>query len=180
MHHGPCCCSHPSLQQSRAQQCCVFFRFFPSETQNSSEYACAKSLLAGNDLEGCLEMVEGLLKRTIARVGQEDSLNAALGPLYYLYGTTLLYTVEDSTDMAAMMGPEDREAATEAMEADKEIAWQNLESSRTIIENFLEQCKLEEDSRKNVSLDLSMVFNRLGDLSRHNGHFKVRLLSCVE
>ena len=130
----------------------------------------AKSLLDSN-LEETLSLVEGLLKSAIES-NNEDSLHPSLGPLYYLYGTTLLYIVEESTETAGMMAPEDQQTSAEESEVDKEAAWENLESARTIIEKIVSEHELKEELKKMIELDLALVYSRLGDLAKANGHFK--------
>ena len=77
-------------------------------TQTSPSFLTAKSLLANNDMDSCLTLVMSLLASTRAEC-KDDDLSPSLGPLYYLYGTALLYTVEDKTDEVAAMSPDDQE-----------------------------------------------------------------------
>lgn len=63
-------------------------------TRSSDLYETAKSLLNEDAFESALSLIETGLS-TLASLGI-DELHPALGPLYYLYGTTLLYSVEES------------------------------------------------------------------------------------
>mmetsp|Transcript_11755 Transcript_11755/g.24210 ORF Transcript_11755/g.24210 Transcript_11755/m.24210 type:complete len:538 (+) Transcript_11755:160-1773(+) len=71
----------------------------------------------------------------------DNECHEALAPLYYLYGTTLLYSVEESDDM---MNHQQQQAATggggegagmpsEEMAEDIQIAWENLDLARSIM-----------------------------------------------
>jgi len=91
-------------------------------TKASEGYVTAKSLLNTN-MEETLNMVEGLLKSSI-ELSSNDPLHPTLGPLYYLYGTALLYVVEESTETAGMMGPEDQqEVRREGMANDNDATF---------------------------------------------------------
>ncbi len=43
------------------------------QTQSSDSYKEAKSLLASNDLQGCMDMTEGMLKSTLDAVQADDN-----------------------------------------------------------------------------------------------------------
>lgn len=140
-------------------------------TQTSETFVSAKALLAANDMEGCMSLVEGMIKSTL-EAHQNDELAPALGPLYYLYGTTLLYTVEDSTDAIESMNPEDQEEARAGIEEDKEIAWQNLDTARNLVEKIIAEGKADGEMAKSLNLDLAMIHVRLADCSKNNGRFR--------
>jgi len=137
-----------------------------------------------------------------------------MAPFYYLYGTTLLYSIEESPDQGGdqnvtnlttttatttttaaaaagggvgVDGSGEEEAAAAAAVApnngsdeDMEIAWENLESARAILEKMVQEHKQEggvpendDDGKKKkkLLLDLAQVHLREGDLERLNGRF---------
>ena len=72
--------------------------------KHSPSYQTAKSHLSAGDLDIVLTLVEAQIASTCEALGKdvkEDDLDMheALCPLYYLYGTTLLYLVEESESM---------------------------------------------------------------------------------
>ena len=87
----------------------------PTYLTARSSRACdvSRRLLAGGHLEEALETVEMALEmgRRILEAGSGEGgdvdveLHESLGPLYYLYGTTLLYSVEESDAMMAAGAP---------------------------------------------------------------------------
>jgi hypothetical protein len=89
-----------------------------------------------------------------------------MAPLYYLYGTILLHSFEESTDVAAMnQGGDDEEDLD-----DLQIAWENLETARRITQLIVDNATT---SIPEIQLDLSRIHLRLGDLARANGqHFQ--------
>jgi hypothetical protein len=77
-------------------------------TKHSPSYTAAKSKLSSGELDECLSLIEGQLadvKSSLVavdddKVGNDElELHEALCPLYYLYGTTLLYLVEENESM---------------------------------------------------------------------------------
>eukprot|EP00562_Extubocellulus_spinifer_P005715 CAMPEP_0178532616 /NCGR_PEP_ID=MMETSP0696-20121128/34060_1 /TAXON_ID=265572 /ORGANISM="Extubocellulus spinifer, Strain CCMP396" /LENGTH=681 /DNA_ID=CAMNT_0020164607 /DNA_START=95 /DNA_END=2140 /DNA_ORIENTATION=+ len=131
------------------------------ETTRSSPiyYSQPKSLLNEGRFEEALQLIESTmieLRSRIARGGgseeegqgeeagaadADNECHEALAPLYYLYGTTLLYSVEESDDM---MNHQQQQAATggggegagmpsEEMAEDIQIAWENLDLARSIM-----------------------------------------------
>eukprot|EP00584_Thalassiosira_punctigera_P009204 CAMPEP_0172533800 /NCGR_PEP_ID=MMETSP1067-20121228/6380_1 /TAXON_ID=265564 ORGANISM="Thalassiosira punctigera, Strain Tpunct2005C2" /NCGR_SAMPLE_ID=MMETSP1067 /ASSEMBLY_ACC=CAM_ASM_000444 /LENGTH=575 /DNA_ID=CAMNT_0013318497 /DNA_START=84 /DNA_END=1811 /DNA_ORIENTATION=+ len=82
-------------------------------TKRSKAYALSKQLLASGSLDDALstlEMTLQLSRKMLANStklenddggGDEIELHESLAPLYYLYGTTLLYSVEESDVMMA-------------------------------------------------------------------------------
>lgn len=78
-------------------------------TKHSPSYTAAKSKLSSGELDECLSLIEGQLavvKSSLVAVdddkvddNDELELHEALCPLYYLYGTTLLYLVEENESM---------------------------------------------------------------------------------
>ena len=101
-------------------------------------------------------------------------LQESLAPLYYLYGTTLLYSVEESDVMMAKGGgnaaadvelepvePRGEEEGEEAAVAvdpaeDLQIAWENLDLARSIVSRFVEDDNpLTPEQRTDLLLDLT-------------------------
>lgn len=80
-------------------------------TKHSSAYKAAKTHLSSGDLDTCLSLVEAQLVELKGLIGASSSneaanqddddadLHEALCPLHYLYGTTLLYLVEENESM---------------------------------------------------------------------------------
>ena len=150
-----------------------------TSTKTSDAYTTSKALLAAGEFETALETIETALGSVLSSLPESENneLHPALAPLYYLYGTTLLYSVEESGD--AMMPTAGNEqvsnnpsaaagaAPTEEQAEDIQIAWENLESARTVLENL----HAENSSSSMYALDLAQVYHRLGDLSKGNGNY---------
>ena len=174
----------------------------PSYTtsEKCESYILAKQLLNNDNFEEALTIIEEELIRTTAEIRAnlgltdpattnadletEIELHEALAPLHYLYGTTLLYSLEeakgDGNDAGAMMTEAGAVAATTTTPAaadptnpwahlsaqseansgdnnnnnnnnaagsddavataeDIQIAWENLEAARMIVEKMLLQ-----------------------------------------
>ena len=134
-------------------------------------------LLQEGDFESALATIEDGLKSTLEDLppSEDTQLHESLCPFYYLYGSTLLYSIEESNDPNQQMtkpgegnegadgGGEEAAAPTE----DIEIAWENLETARTILGRLLEQ---EPESRK-LQADFAQVHLRAADLQRLNGTY---------
>jgi len=144
-------------------------------TKNGPFYTKAKEILQTDDFEAALSMIETGITTILSMLPGQDN-HEALGPLYYMYGTTLLYSVEESQD-----GPEASVMAqgAEQTAGDLEIAWENLETARSILTKL--ECQGAEDEEH--MLDLAQIHCRLADLSRHNGHYEQAIQdyeSCCE
>ena len=137
-------------------------------TKKSQFFIEAKAFLQAGDFEAALSKVEEGLKALLTAVPDADELHSSLGPLYYLYGTTLLYSIEESQD-----NPEEsvmnQQAEDENDAGDLQIAWENLETARNILSK-LTNCKGDQEEER--LLDLAQIYCRLGDLSRHNGQYE--------
>jgi tetratricopeptide (TPR) repeat protein len=156
------------------------------DSEQSGNYVLAKNFLNDGDFEQALttieEGIEGtksiLLAANEDKVDTEDyiSLHESLAPFHYLYGTTLLYSIEESNDtnMTTSGGgeadPDDENADAEEAADDMQIAWENLETARTILENMM----TSSDSDK-LKLDLAQVLLREGDLQRLNGRYETAI-----
>mmetsp|Transcript_65571 Transcript_65571/g.77638 ORF Transcript_65571/g.77638 Transcript_65571/m.77638 type:complete len:510 (+) Transcript_65571:107-1636(+) len=148
--------------------------------KSSPSYKKAKEFLNAGDFEEALTLLSTTLSELITRVETETHPSAA--PLYYLYGTTLLYSVEESTDDAMLQqqqqssSSDDPESESQVQQQqhqaqvqsanDIEIAWENLESARSIVAKMPEMT-----TDRDVSLDLAQIHVRLGDLQRMNGNY---------
>mmetsp|Transcript_137 Transcript_137/g.167 ORF Transcript_137/g.167 Transcript_137/m.167 type:complete len:576 (+) Transcript_137:91-1818(+) len=167
-----------------------------TNSKNGPFYKKAKELMQVGDFEGALgKIVMGItailsIMKSDSNM-QEDELHESLAPLYYMYGTTLLYSVEESQDTNAdvMNQPQQQDQDQQAQDAagDLEIAWENLESARSILskmndENDNGNSKNDEESKERI-LDLAQIHSRLADLSRHDGHYEQAIQdyeSCCE
>jgi len=127
-------------------------------TKDSEAYYTAKNSLNEGDFEEALTTIESEIQVTLSLLPEESSeLHESLAPFYYLYGTTLLYSVEESNDPSSTMVGAEEEGS------DLQIAWENLDSARTILETL------------DQKVDLAQVYQRLGDLQRANGNYKAAI-----
>ena len=140
-------------------------------TQALPAFATAKTLLQSSTTD-CMTVVQALLDET--KASTNDDLHPAMAPLFYLYGTALLYEVEDKVEQ--MMDDTDQDGAADDIQEDGEIAWENLDTARTIIEQLMKTTDLESGpegaNKASVSLDLAQIYSRLADLSQKNGHYQ--------
>jgi hypothetical protein len=142
-------------------------------TQTSNVVCTAKELLKDGHFDEALDTISQEMSRITSLIGNDEqgSMHECMAPLYYLYGTTLLYSIEESTDnVAAIMnhqgGENDDDEEGEDVD-DLQIAWENLETARHITQRILVDnattCIPE------IQMDLSRIHLRLGDLTRANG-----------
>jgi tetratricopeptide (TPR) repeat protein len=171
-------------------------------------------LLQSGDFETALSTIEEGIAWTkqqlsvhqTTNVEDVNSLHESMAPFHYLYGTTLLYSIEESTDglqplttvetgATSAVEPEDdeeedddaqeyegmntssnfyaNEMAPEAEEPqgdnveDMEIAWENLDTARTILEQML----LLHPKSDKLRADMAQILLREGDLQRQNGAY---------
>lgn len=76
-------------------------------TKQSTAYLAAKSHLSSGDLDAALTLTanqisavrDSLLSASDSSSSLEAEMHEAMAPLYYLYGTTLLYLVEENETM---------------------------------------------------------------------------------
>ena len=190
-------------------------------TEQSEYYRFAKDCLQRGEFEPALATIESGIQALTRRVQQQstessddDVLEQALAPLHYLYGTTLLYAVEEASDeqnmttlpevKASQVGKEEDHdeheavaeeeeeddddnddnhdgaehnandkdnAVTEEEDADDmEIAWENLETARSVLEKMLAATPPPPNADK-LRLDLAQVLLREGDLQRMNSRY---------
>eukprot|EP00531_Pseudo-nitzschia_arenysensis_P017814 CAMPEP_0116131506 /NCGR_PEP_ID=MMETSP0329-20121206/9044_1 /TAXON_ID=697910 /ORGANISM="Pseudo-nitzschia arenysensis, Strain B593" /LENGTH=585 /DNA_ID=CAMNT_0003625945 /DNA_START=133 /DNA_END=1890 /DNA_ORIENTATION=- len=217
------------------------------KSETCESYVLAKQLLNNDNFEEALTVIEEELIRTTTEIRlslglsptpdpattnadleTEIELHEALAPLHYLYGTTLLYSLEeakgDGNDTGAMMTEAGAMASTTATPAaaaasmdptnpwahlsepntgannasgedaaataeDIQIAWENLEAARTIVEKMLLQAStaissgMPEIQVAKLQLDLAQIHLREGDLQRINGNYTSAIgdySSCLE
>lgn len=166
-------------------------------SKNSDAVKNAKALLNAGDFEGTLEIIEDALVKTNELLvkcskGEEADFHESIAPLSYLYGTTLLYSIEESQDTTIMeaqavqaqaqkiSGETSQQQQQQKQESvvdannmnnnateDIEIAWENLDVSRAI----LEKLHTQNPSNTLYAIDLAQVHQRLGDLQRGNGNY---------
>jgi len=136
-------------------------------TKHGPFYTKAKEILQTDDFDSALSKIETGLTATLSLLNDRNELHESLAPLYYMYGTTLLYSVEESqaTTEASIMGQGAEDAAS-----DLQYAWENLETARRILSEM--KCSDKEEEETERVLDLAQIHCRLADLSRHNGHYE--------
>jgi tetratricopeptide (TPR) repeat protein len=130
-------------------------------TEASDAYLLAKRLLADGDFDQAMDIIAAAMASTMSRLPEESSeLHECMGPFYYLYGTTLLYSIEESA--TGNFGPEEHQGEDDADDA--QIAWENLDTSRVIV------TKMREDASNDdkLTLDLAQIHMRLGDVQKAN------------
>ena len=135
-------------------------------TKTGPFYVKAKQILQTGDFEATLSKIETGITAIVSLLPSPDELHESLGPFYYMYGTTLLYSVEESQDTADtnVMAQQGGEDGAE----DLQIARENLESPR----NILTKLSYEGAEEEERVLDLAQLHVRLADLSRQNNENK--------
>ncbi|VEU41960.1 unnamed protein product [Pseudo-nitzschia multistriata] len=161
-------------------------------SESSERCLLARQLLNKDDFETALSLVEEQLAETTEAVrsalGPEGAdLHEALAPLHYLYGTTLLYSLEEArgdagaacvvaggvADASANAETSAPPAAGDQDAEDIQIAWENLDAARAIVEAMLlagEETLAPARAAK-LRLDLAQIHLREGDLQRTNGNY---------
>lgn len=153
--------------------------------QASQRHKVAKTLLDNGDFEdalvtieeGLVEIKEQLLAANMSP--EQVEFHPALGPYHYLYGTTLLYSVEESSADDGLQPVPQQEEGEDPTE-DTQIAHENLDIARVVVERYLESLesgkKSDESTAQTKSvdalrLDLAQIRLREGDLHRLNGKY---------
>lgn len=149
------------------------------DSVDSEYYRTAKALLNGGDFEQALETIEAALEATkeqlmTSMTEDEVAKHESMAAFHYLYGTTLLYSIEESTDqnMTTVGGDTeggDESGAAEEPTEDTQIAWENLETARLILQALLIK---ESTTTEQIKLDLAQVCLREGDLQKLNGRYE--------
>lgn len=158
-------------------------------SQGSDQYMLAKSLLGSGDFEQALEVIEAaieehkgiltsLLPSTTEEIDPVEAveLHECMAPWHYLYGTTLLYQIEESNDTQMTVGDGSAEAEgadPSAAVEDMEIAWENLDTARNITERLAASIESSsQDARyTKLQIDLAQILLREADLQRLNGRY---------
>lgn len=142
-------------------------------TKNSTHYLKAKSHLQAGDFEAALSSIELGITSTLSLLPDQDELHGSIAPLYYLYGTTLLYSIEESQENPENQLMAAQQQETEQDAGDLQIAWENLETARNVLNRMCGDEELKDDETKEeLEMDLAQIHGRLGDLSRHDGHYE--------
>ena len=165
------------------------------DSQNSEHYLTAKAFLQSGDFEEALSTIElgfvatkAQLSTVLGAENVEDvaAVHESMAPLHYLYATTLLYQIEESSSESAMTtmtapppaasssdnGSDDSNppSVNETHAEDIEIAWENFETARMIMESMLTSNGTAEDMEQ-IKLDLAQVCLREADLEKLNGRY---------
>lgn len=151
-----------------------------TSSENSTHYVSARALLNDGSFEDALVTIEeGIesLKSELVQMGMSEddvALHESMAPFHYLYGTTLLYSIEESSDTQQIAqqqessdNPEEN-AEENAPEDESEIAWENLEIARTIVERMI----ATSGASDKIKLDLAQIYLREGDLHKINGRYE--------
>ena len=75
------------------------------------------------DFEAALSSIELGITSALSLLSEQDELHESIAPLYYLYGTTLLYSIEESQE-----NPENQLMAAQQQETEQETQ-QELKAS---------------------------------------------------
>lgn len=173
--------------------------------ESGDVYLLAKRHLNKGEFEEAMSVIEEgirdtqeLLKKITNSPDGDFTLHESMAPFHYLYGTTLLYSIEEtdqemttagsavstavvSGDQAALPGvaaaaeqeqDEDGEGVQTA--EDMQIAWENLETARQIMEKMFDSNENNEMVEK-LELDLAQIYLREGDLQRINGRYEASI-----
>lgn len=132
-------------------------------TEASAAYCTAKILLNDGEFDQALEIIGNAMARTMSRLPEESgTLHECMAPFYYLYGTTLLYSIEESSDNLGPEAPDEEDGGEDA--EDIQIAWENLETSRHIVSMM----RGKDSTDDKLTLDLAQIHMRLGDVQKAN------------
>ena len=163
-------------------------------SEKSEKYVLCKSLLSSGDFEQALELIEQAIEETreilVSMMEHSDTdLHESMAPFHYLYGTTLLYSIEESNDTQMTVAASDEaegEGAPDGADADEqqnvedmEIAWENLDTARNIVEAMLlreSDDNITAEFKSKLQLDLAQILLREGDLQRMNGRYAEAIL----
>ena len=177
--------------------------------ESSDIYLLAKRHLNDGKFEEAMTVIEEgirdtqtLLQRTMDSPDGDYTLHESMAPFHYLYGTTLLYSIEEQdqevttagstvstavvSGEAAAAGPEMdvnapdmadngvmATASAEDIADEMQIAWENFETARHIMETMMANSDESKNNNKEqlqkLELDLAQICLREGDLQRMNG-----------
>ena len=147
-----------------------------TSSEESGFYIVARALLNEGRFEEALVNIEDGIESTktaLEDLGHDEediSLHESMAPFHYLYGTTLLYQIEESSDSMAMTTAGEGENGAEAEVLDDMlIAWENLDIARAIMERLLTEPAYAESDK--LKLDIAQVYLREGDLNRTRNEY---------
>ncbi len=150
-----------------------------ANTKESPFVLKAKNLMKLGDFEAALEKIESGITTIMSLLPESEDgneLHEAIAPLHYLYGTTLLYSVEESQESAeaSVMTQQGMGGGGPDAAGDLQIAWENLESARSTLTkmNATDGNASVKEEKEDRDLDLAQIHFRLGDLSRYDGHYQ--------
>ena len=169
-----------SDQPEKKEACAPILSYENSEC--SDHYLLAKQLLNEGDFEQALSAIEQAIeetKATLISLGVENAdLHESIAPFHYMYGTTLLYSIEESTDTqvtvdAAQQTEQEQQEQqpTDNTADDMMICWENLEVARNIVQEMLTSDSIHQTLKAKLQLDLAQILLREGDLQRMNGRY---------
>lgn len=175
--------------------------------KHGQRYIVAKTLLANGDFEDAMMTIEEGLEEVREELLASGSVtedmvgfHPAIGPYHYLYGSTLLYSIEESSDDQQPVttaepnsaAPEEGGFQEDVPEDDTQIAFENLDIARVIVEQYLisiennyksddaQNTENEKSSVDGLRLDLAQTRLREGDLNRLRGHNEMALADYQE
>jgi len=138
------------------------------EESAASKYADGPTAIKAGDYDAAIELYGAVIESLVAKHG-EVAKECAQG--YYDYANALIYKAEESTDIFgdAVSGAEKQQADEQEGEAegaeedldDLQLAWENLETARGI---------MEQDKACDKFM-LAKVYLRLGDISQLGENF---------
>jgi hypothetical protein len=142
-------------------------------SEQSIYYEIAKQHLSNGDFESALSAIEEGINVTKALLDQncegDPTMHESMAPFHYLYGTTLLYSIEESADDQMMGDPVSMEDQDDSAD-DMQVAFENLEIARVILERLI-----SARSSEKLRADLAQVYLREGDLQRTNGQYEAAI-----
>lgn len=121
------------------------------------------------NIEKCLDMFEAMIKQGINFFEEYD---VRLAHPYFRLGDVLLQRMEEKNELFGGNfqskdktgdAKKDPKADISEREQEIEVAWENLEIARVIVEKYLEKKNLEMTDIKKNSLLLADIFKRIGE-----------------
>ena len=142
--------------------------------QNYSEgIGKARGFKSEGKMEMCLDMIEAMIKKGLEIFSSE--LDVRLAVPYFRLGDVLLQNLEDKNDLFAgglttkneEDGKTDKAGPQEEVPSEREleiqVAWENLEIARVILDKFMQQEGVSEQDISVKEMILADVLKRIGD-----------------
>ena len=163
--------------------------------QESPHCVVARALLNEGRFEDALGSIEQGIEQNNQAVAtaltvsdhNDVSFHESMAPFHYLYGTTLLYSIEETAPMMMADPATDNDDDDDNDADDMQIAWENLELARTILERLVRSSEEDQNHQQleehQLKLDLAQVHLREGDLHRINGRYPAAVQdyeSCLQ